>query len=584
MTKLKLILLTILLSLLLCSGAWGETFYISDAGAGTKTGLSYENRAAKTFIDADHGANFANPKQANKIGPGDTVYLCGIINPQCTGTNWHPRFTVAVSGLSGNQIIFRGDYPGDAGSIRNTYIYPSGSWTDETGGIYSQVFNPQWVIEDGTYITHAASEVALPDGQWFYKSGDGKTYYNPTGATLPSDHIVEASNSIELYLSSKSYLTIMNLTFLDGSTGIYSDSATVNCTSIIISGCSFINCFRAVNSRTGVGYSQSYNTYSNNTFICCGQGFLNSAGGTTGTFDHVSILNNIMTNHGLTPIGQPWVQSAAIEHDGLSFQNPNNCTVEDNSISGQPLGAIVVWENVAGSCKGNVVRRNYLSGGSLSISGINFCSDSNSDTCQNNTIDHNILVNFYQGASLYTPAIKVGSNDSTNSNFVVNNTIHNCYRSLCTHTAVSGWSFKNNISLSPTSIHWSQQDATPGITSDYNWYYPDGATLFQDSATGNTTFVGWKTNTSQDAHSGLSDPLFKSATDFHLTAQSPLAVRKGGYDWVTGTPNVTGFGGTPVTNGAGVLIRPYLSMGAYQWVPASNIGQQFKVLMDRMRN
>jgi hypothetical protein len=89
-------------------------------------------------------------------------------------------------------------------------------------------------------------------------------------------------------------------------------------------------------------------------------------------------------------------------------------------------------------------------------------------------------------------------------------------------TSVSNVHFKNNIIHTSTEQHvWIVSIAQfSGISLDYNDYYADGAAAFNENGDG-YTFADWKTLTSWDAHSIVTDPTFVSTSDFHLQAGSP---------------------------------------------------------------
>lgn len=92
-----------LLLLLLTLPAMGETFYVSSAGGSTSCGGDgTQTTQAATFFNT--AANWANPKVAGKIGPGDTANLCGTF----TGTaNGPALLTAQASGSSGSLITIR---------------------------------------------------------------------------------------------------------------------------------------------------------------------------------------------------------------------------------------------------------------------------------------------------------------------------------------------------------------------------------------------------------------------------------------------------------------------------------------------
>lgn len=100
---------------------------------------------------------------------------------------------------------------------------------------------------------------------------------------------------------------------------------------------------------------------------------------------------------------------------------------------------------------------------------------------------------------------------------------HNLFYWLTT-MPVTNLFFRNNIFLTATGknlyIEWKNPIA--GLTSNYNLFYPDGASAF--SYLGNTyNFANYKTTSGKDAHSISSDPLFVSIfiPDFHLQSTSP---------------------------------------------------------------
>jgi hypothetical protein len=71
-----------------------EDIYIAQSSAGDNSGSSCAN--AHSVVWFNTSGNWANPKTAGKIGPGDTVHLCGTITS---------IITVQESGLSGSPII-----------------------------------------------------------------------------------------------------------------------------------------------------------------------------------------------------------------------------------------------------------------------------------------------------------------------------------------------------------------------------------------------------------------------------------------------------------------------------------------------
>lgn len=56
---------------------FSEDIYISQAAQGADSGTGCSNSHSAAWFNT--AANWANPKQAGKIGPGDTAHLCGTI-------------------------------------------------------------------------------------------------------------------------------------------------------------------------------------------------------------------------------------------------------------------------------------------------------------------------------------------------------------------------------------------------------------------------------------------------------------------------------------------------------------------------
>jgi hypothetical protein len=77
--------------------SWTADFYIAQNQAGTNDGSSCANARAVDWFNTT--TNWANPKQSGRIGPGDTVHLCGTI--------------VGPAGAQ-NYLVFQGD--GSAGN------------------------------------------------------------------------------------------------------------------------------------------------------------------------------------------------------------------------------------------------------------------------------------------------------------------------------------------------------------------------------------------------------------------------------------------------------------------------------------
>jgi len=81
--KLRNGMLLVAMGLATASPAFAENFYVAEGGTGTGTSCS-SPRSGSWF---NSGANWANPKQTGRIGPGDVVYLCGTLTTDLTLQN-----------------------------------------------------------------------------------------------------------------------------------------------------------------------------------------------------------------------------------------------------------------------------------------------------------------------------------------------------------------------------------------------------------------------------------------------------------------------------------------------------------------
>ena len=100
-----------------------------------------------------------------------------------------------------------------------------------------------------------------------------------------------------------------------------------------------------------------------------------------------------------------------------------------------------------------------------------------------------------------------------------NNVFYGVGTGIWMSTGSSGMVVKNNI-FHTTTYKFLRVGVTTDFISGNNVFYNGPATPFTWGATG-YSLADWKTNSSQDANSLSSDPLFISATDFHLQAGSP---------------------------------------------------------------
>jgi hypothetical protein len=152
------------------------------------------------------------------------------------------------------------------------------------------------------------------------------------------------------------------------------------------------------------------------------------------------------------------------------------------------------------------------------------------------TISNNILIGKGLGETEQGTGLFLGADNASYSNAAIN-----IYNNVIGSDDASGNALfvgrynNSNITLKNNIIYHSaggnvcsiNADLAAYLTTVYNIWYSSGATPFYDKGTARN-FAGWKTSSSQDAHSINADPLFVSAAsgNFNLQPLSP-AIDKG---------------------------------------------------------
>lgn len=235
MIRLLLIALLFIPSLSFGTTTW---FFTSAGGTSTKDGTSYATAYAISSFNTE--GNWATPKESTKIGPGDTVYICGAI----TRTS---ELTPMVSGSAGAQIVIRGDCSTQGGTdavidARRDHI--SLTWTDEgtnrwSAPMTSYSTNPErvWFTKSGGSETEGQQVFSIDDvtveGRWFYDtSGDKVVVYatsSPNGYYTSVKSMAGVHSVFRLETYGKDYLTLRNMTMKAGNIAtIYGRGASHN--------------------------------------------------------------------------------------------------------------------------------------------------------------------------------------------------------------------------------------------------------------------------------------------------------------------------------------------------------------------
>lgn len=161
------LLYSLIIVLLLCLPAHAATFFLSESGGGA--GTSCASPLAVSFFNT--GSNWANPKVSGKIGPGDTVQLCGTIASTLTLQN---------SGNSGAPVTVDGVGATLATSVafftnnQSWWILQNGTWASGAGDIFLVTGGTNGIIQGMSADNLVASDVV------FFAQGGSMTPTNMT--------------------------------------------------------------------------------------------------------------------------------------------------------------------------------------------------------------------------------------------------------------------------------------------------------------------------------------------------------------------------------------------------------------------
>jgi len=222
--KILRVLSIVLLLVFLALPSGAETFYVRPAGGsyGSEDGLSYDNA-----WDGLTNVQWANPKESGKVGPGDTLYICGIHLATWTSSGLIATKgdITPVSGTSGHLITIRGDYPGDPGVFWGGYNEEFGdAWTDNEDGSWTKTIGctayPDWFMEydfdTDTFIVldkvSSKAECASTDSSFYYNEGTRALTVNPVDNSDPWGRIIISRFGYDWILYGLSYIKFLNLT------------------------------------------------------------------------------------------------------------------------------------------------------------------------------------------------------------------------------------------------------------------------------------------------------------------------------------------------------------------------------------
>jgi hypothetical protein len=247
-----------------------------------------------------------------------------------------------------------------------------------------------------------------------------------------------------------------------------------------------------------------------------------------------------ITNNTIGTIGT--AENNTVGFNGIIVQGVTGVVISRNTINttnsmglrhilagaSDNVGGVIEYNNfydcfgnmLVSNSDGTIIRYNHIHDGKGIGIGISFDAD-------DVQIYYNLIHDLPVVASGLWNGIDI-NNDSQNGR-VYNNTVHTVWNNALViddaTAACNGWIFKNNIfdASDGTGTHLPLRTSGVTYTSDNNVLYPfQDANLYVAEYNGTSyNLADYRTNSSQDAISLNSDPLFVSASDPHLQSTSP---------------------------------------------------------------
>jgi len=435
-------------------------------------------------------------------------------------------FSKTVSGIASiTQSLVYDGFPANAGSTYSDGY--SGAIYFTTGDPIANKWQascatePNVVWLDGTRGTLAANLASVDaENEWFWEANVLYVYYeeDPDGA-------VDIEAGARDYclgntVATRTYITVDGLHLkcnnsttrgvLDNAYGNAQNWTVQNCTveygagpGLWLQGDNVTCSSNTINNNYASGIKagnrvQSGQTYDSNTI------HTNGSQGIEITVQSSTFSNNVIYNNGL--------EETNASH-GFYFDNTsdggNGCIVENNEIY-----------NHTDTTNGDSAMR--ISGDNIIVR-YNYCHDNvygmylidDESSCDSNEIYYNI----FEGATDTTSGLEaIGAKDCKIYNNVFDGT--GIVFAAGTNQNCSGNLVKNNIvyhGANGISVYVAANQGTDFVC-DYNRFYLDTSTRF--TWLGDAyNFADWKTNSSQDAHSSVGDPLMTDPANGNFTLQ-----------------------------------------------------------------
>lgn len=539
----------VLVVLLFASSAtWAATQYVCSSSSGSGDGSSLANCKAA-------GTNFASIT----VGAGDVIRICDTI-----------RGTLTVT--STNNVTVDLDCNDEAaGVISGANVVTSFAAVDENGeyATTDTFAVPVFVIVNGV-VWREGVKGSLADNEWAFNSASGGTHEvylgsDPTGKTV---EIAIRGAGIEFITSTGANVTggriygIRHTGSATGNAGVIfrASSGTVEGTS-----------FYAVRRPTDVTGNGSMTVQNTSTRYCVDGPDANkntdrptliAISNTVEDCDYADWFENTSASHSLTLDGEgiactdcavftAYGNTVKRTHHGFATRVDSSITqiiernwIEDTNDEGLNIGCTNSSGVINLRASGNILRETGKGGGWATSS---FGVAVNNSTCGNGsviTVANNDFFEtsngiFFQAAASQTGTISVYNNAIVNVN---------PEQTAGTHYFIT----------------WNSINASHSMTllaDDNDYYQIDGVGFFRwisgSSARAYSAFSSYQSDSSVDANSIQSDPLFvggtssSTATGFRLSPSSPL-ISAGTY-----VGNYTDYSGMKFNN-----LKP--SIGAYE--------------------
>lgn len=553
------------------------TYYLrADGAAADKTAATSDAAAATAMSVATHNAQAFAPDDVIRLSERGGVYKDSVIAPS-SGTDGHP-------------IVYT-NAPGQSPLIDLSVDVGGTGWSDMGGGVYSKSGYYGRVLWEDDVPLKAASGTACADGGWYYPISSYKLYYKPSGGT-PASHTIRVMwfggggwLPAGVDLRNRSNITVVGLAVNRSGCGITHgqdlSAPSPSIRNIAICSNTVTRTMWAVWSQVTSNGVESDVSICDNLISYCNSGISawtcsdTTPGHTQHHARHTVARNQILNLYSITAT-QTWSDALLTsyyytDHEGISFQDAQDCSVVDNLIHDtfiQDFTSDEYWTRAiyffltTGNARtsGNTVYRNqvlggyapaiYVSGAPVSAGGF----ESNAIACNRLWCDS--TRNNY---SAFQVNMYAGTNAATGTNSFLNNTI--CYTNGGVGINLSGrggnWIVRNNLVQSRVNTTLGSPVAN-AFVFDHNLYVFDMPALRFMLGASSMSLATWRASGYDTAGSFAGDPGLASASGGVTAATSPAI--DAGADVVQ------------TVDGAGQKIYGCRDIGAWEYQPPHVVG------------